>query len=527
MADSNIQIKITADDQASGVLNNVGKSASGLGGVLGTLAKTAGVLLVAGLGAATTEAYRAVEAYDESQKVLVQLDAVLKSTADASGLAKDQIIGQAKAFQQMTTYSDEAVGSAQNLLLTFTAIKGDTFKQATGVILDMATALGEDLKSASIQVGKALQDPILGITALRRVGVNFSDDQKQVIKTMVDTGHAAQAQQFILAELNREFGGSAAAATNTFSGAMKQLANSFNDLEETVGKVLVDALTPFIKSLAEWASKPETQERLKGLIQDFTNFAGTVIEAAGAVERFIAGALQGLLNIWQQLSAYFNSDILPTLHALWDIAENFLGPSFNKLWITLSTQLWPALQQLWAVLAPLLIPALKLTAEILGAALYAAILIVVKVLTELANIFAGVLTTVTQIATFITNVAIGAWKGLNDIINSIADALQKVIDLAARAANAVGSVLPKQNAGASLNPFSSSFQLPHFASGGIVTGPTVAMIGEAGPEAVVPLNRAGGFGGTVINITGTFLSEDAAMSLANILVDRLKMQIKI
>jgi hypothetical protein len=35
-----------------------------------------------------------------------------------------------------------------------------------------------------------------------------------------------------------------------------------------------------------------------------------------------------------------------------------------------------------------------------------------------------------------------------------------------------------------------------------VTGPTLAMVGEKGPEAIVPLNKAGGFGGVTINVNG-------------------------
>jgi hypothetical protein len=49
--------------------------------------------------------------------------------------------------------------------------------------------------------------------------------------------------------------------------------------------------------------------------------------------------------------------------------------------------------------------------------------------------------------------------------------------------------------------------LPKLASGGIVNNPTIAMIGESGPEAVVPLG-SGGFGGSItINVQGSVISE--------------------
>ena len=44
--------------------------------------------------------------------------------------------------------------------------------------------------------------------------------------------------------------------------------------------------------------------------------------------------------------------------------------------------------------------------------------------------------------------------------------------------------------------------IPGFADGGIVTRPTLAMVGEKGPEAIVPLGRGGGVGGVTVNVTG-------------------------
>jgi len=70
-----------------------------------------------------------------------------------------------------------------------------------------------------------------------------------------------------------------------------------------------------------------------------------------------------------------------------------------------------------------------------------------------------------------------------------------------------------------------------FASGGIVTSPTLALIGEAGPEAVVPLNRTsgGGFGGNtyVVNINGgNYLDRQAAEKMGNFIIDKLRLQLR-
>ena len=113
-------------------------------------------------------------------------------------------------------------------------------------------SLGQDVKSSAIQLGKALQDPILGVTALRRVGVNFSDAQQDVIKNLVETNQLGKAQALILKELQTEFGGSARAAGQTFSGQLTILQNTFGDLMEVVGQGVAESIAPFVKTLADF-----------------------------------------------------------------------------------------------------------------------------------------------------------------------------------------------------------------------------------------------------------------------------------
>jgi hypothetical protein len=166
----------------------------------------------------------------------------LASTGNAAEVSAKQLKEWAAEIQRTTDYTDDAVLTMDQLLLTFTKIKGQTFKDAQQAVIDMATVMaggGEgDLKSAAIQVGKALQDPEKGITALRKVGVNFNKEQQEVINTLVKTGQSAKAQAMILKELKVEFGNSAVA----MSSSSKQLQNAFNDLLETQGKRMLPFL---------------------------------------------------------------------------------------------------------------------------------------------------------------------------------------------------------------------------------------------------------------------------------------------
>jgi hypothetical protein len=196
-----------------------------------------------------------ISAAIEQERVERQLEAVLKSTGAAAGLNSEQLTDMAASMQRATTFGDEAIIGAQNLLLTFTNIggAGGIFERTTGVVLDVASAMGMDLKSASVQVGKALNDPATGLSMLTRVGITFTDSQKDLIKSLQASGDVAGAQTVILQELERQFGGSAEAASETFGGSLTQLKNNFGDLMESVGDFMVqnEGVKALMKAVSE------------------------------------------------------------------------------------------------------------------------------------------------------------------------------------------------------------------------------------------------------------------------------------
>jgi phage-related minor tail protein len=130
----------------------------------------------------------------EGNRVMAQTNAVLKSTGGVAGVTAQQVDELANSLLRKTGIDDEAIQSAENMLLTFTNVRnvvgdqGNIFDQATTAALDMSTAMGTDLQSAALRVGKALQDPIRGSTALRRVGVLLTKQQEAQIATLVKNG---------------------------------------------------------------------------------------------------------------------------------------------------------------------------------------------------------------------------------------------------------------------------------------------------------------------------------------------------
>lgn len=304
-SDANIKAVITAEDRASGTLKKFGYNAGQLGRQL-TIGMTAAA------GAVTAFGVTSIKAFSESEDLIAQTNAVLKSTKNIAGVTAEEVTKLATAWQTETKYSDEAVRGAENILLTFTGINKNVFPQTLEAVLDISTALHEDLQSAAIQVGKALQDPVLGITALRRVGVNFSDSQKDVIKKLVETNQKGKAQALILKELKTEFGGSAKAAGGTFAGSLAKLKNSFNDLQEQIGSALIKAIQPYMEQVSAYIKNegPKFQASLTHLITSFLKLGAFVVRHIDVIIALIAAyktlrITMGIVSLVQGLSAAF------------------------------------------------------------------------------------------------------------------------------------------------------------------------------------------------------------------------------
>lgn len=246
-----VEIIVSATDNTSGVLGNIAKAGFA---VLATAVATLGTVMVS-----------SVQSAMESQNVIADLEATLKSTGGAAGLTSQQLQDMATQLQNVTKFSDETIIKGEAMLLTFTNIGGDVFPAATEAMLNLAEKFGS-VDSASVQLGKALNDPIAGISALTRVGVTFSDEQKNTIKALMDVGDTAGAQKVILAELDKEFGGLAEAAGKTFAGQMEIAKNKLDTLKETIGNALLPILTTLLGKFSDFATSPEVLK----FVQDFS-----------------------------------------------------------------------------------------------------------------------------------------------------------------------------------------------------------------------------------------------------------------
>lgn len=183
------------------------------GAKLKGIGKVAGPLLALGVGVKAVSLLKdstlAAEVYNSA---LAKTKQQIKTTGGASGKTAKQLAKMADSMEMKLGIDETEILDTQNVLLTFTKVAGKEFDKATGLAFDMSSVLGGDAKSAALQLGKALNDPVKGMSSLSRAGVQFTDQQKEQVKAMVAAGDVTGAQGVILKELQTEFGGTAGAA---------------------------------------------------------------------------------------------------------------------------------------------------------------------------------------------------------------------------------------------------------------------------------------------------------------------------
>jgi hypothetical protein len=172
----------------------------------------------------------------------------------------------------MTGVTAETTKQIQATLMTFGELAksaddvSGNFDRATKAAIDLAAAGFGNATSNAIQLGKALNDPIKGLTSLTKSGVTFTEAERERIKTLVESNRIGEAQALVLAAIEKQVGGTAA-ATVTSSAKMEA---AFGQIEDSVGL----ALLPVLERFSNWLSTNDGQETL----QTIADVAGDVFE---------------------------------------------------------------------------------------------------------------------------------------------------------------------------------------------------------------------------------------------------------
>jgi len=265
---------------------------------------------VAGVAALTAVVHTGIGETLDASAGHAQLVAGIKSTGSAAGVTAKHIEDLAGTIQGYSGQTDDSIVATGKLLLTFTNIKNSgpnkIFDEATIAAADMAAKMGGEASASAIRLGKALNDPVKGITALQRVGVSFTEGQKKQIAAMVESGDVAGAQKMILAELNREFGGAAKAAGESLPGQLAKGKRAFEDMSQSVVTAFVPVVVPAIEAAAAALQRaaPHIEAFAQGLAKSAQNGAlGAIFSAIGTAIGFVARNIEYVVPILAGLIA--------------------------------------------------------------------------------------------------------------------------------------------------------------------------------------------------------------------------------
>ncbi len=327
MADTNIRAIITAEDKASATIKNFGKNVDDTSqNITGGINSS---LVAVGLATAGIVAFgkKSLDAFNAQDLAIVRLQTGINNVKSATDKHIDSLIKQAAALQKTTRFSDEATISAQGILSTF-QLNQKAISAITPRLQDMSEGLARvtgqmpDLEGNAILVAKAIGgEDTAGLTGtLRRAGVIMTKTQEDLLKT----GTVEQRVALITQILDQNFKGMAEAAGGTTAGKLAILKNQFNDLEEKVGQLIANALTPLLSVLIQHPAILEAVTVAIGLlaaafvtvkvaaaisavIEGVTVAYGALTVAAGAASLAVAAplvlAVVGIASIWAAVNA--------------------------------------------------------------------------------------------------------------------------------------------------------------------------------------------------------------------------------
>jgi hypothetical protein len=212
-----------------------------------------------------------VEEAREAEKVTRSTAQGIKTMGAESWTSAEAVGDLAEAISNKIGVDDELIQTSANLLLTFGNVKNavgennQIFDRAVLAAQDLAAKGFGDADAAAKMLGKALNDPLKGIAALGKAGVTFTQEQKDLIAAMVESGDMLGAQKIIMQELERQVGGTAEATAS----AGDKMATTWGNFQEDLGTAVLPLL-----------------DRMLGLLTDFLNWAGKhqgIVIAFGAI----------------------------------------------------------------------------------------------------------------------------------------------------------------------------------------------------------------------------------------------------
>lgn len=296
MAKGNMILTLVAQTKgwASG-LKNASRNAMDFGDVVGKAMKfTAGAILAA-LGALLMFLPNFIKMGEEARKSELRLGNIAKQMG-LFGKNTDKVTKSLSKYAEEISFAtgvdDELVRSAQAIMLTFKELGktaddgvGNAFDRATMAAVDLAAAGFGEVETNAKQLGKALQDPIKGLTALRKAGVTFTDGERKKIKALVESGKLLEAQSIILTAIETQVGGTAEATAS----ATDKMNAKWESVQEQLATVLLPAVDDLATAFIEWLDSVEGRTAIANLTKQLEDFGKWIASPDGkeAIDKLV------------------------------------------------------------------------------------------------------------------------------------------------------------------------------------------------------------------------------------------------
>ena len=522
-------------DAGKGVSKGFGKSIAGIAGLI------AGAFSIRAVTNFAKESIAAAEAVSTAN---ARIDQVAKSTGvfgDETDAVTKRIQDFAKAQEMRIAVDDTVIKGVQAQLLTFKDLSstadetGGVFDRVTMAAFDMAQVVGSAEGNATA-LGKALENPTKGVAALARNGTTFTDQQLEQIKVLQESGDLLGAQEIILGEVESQYGGLAEASAD----ASDKLALAFGNIKETVGDVLLPIFADLVTDMLP------VIDLLGGVLAEvFTDLSPIISELAGQlpglIESFLpmlpvigdlAGIFLDLVNRFLPIFVDLILALMPAFTELVPVVADFIADALDVLvpiLLDLVDAIIPIVQALLPVFMDLVMALAPVIIKLIDAFLPLVMMVLpllIGLIEFLAPIFIGIADIIGDIIVGAIDLLVGAidWVTSNldtfgeffktlfdgiksffgDIINGLIGGFEGFVNGAIRgvnrvidAINSLSFTVPDWIPGIGGQQFGfnlgrlAEITLPRvaLADGGMVNGPTNALIGEAGPEVVMPLDR--------------------------------------
>ncbi|MCE9585715.1 hypothetical protein K8R04_00115 [Candidatus Uhrbacteria bacterium] len=548
-ATAKLSILVQLRDEASNAMRSLVNGVSDLGGSLGFAGDKAGILsgAFAALGGATI--LKSIGAFEEANLKLVTAQALLAKLPD--GMAKfEAAVRAGNEMQRKFGFDNEEV--TLSLAKFLSATGGDMPHAMQALEAAMGLAISKfggpaGLASAADLVMRSFAG---GGRILKEFGQNIGENESaisaiakvaQFTAPYLDAwGQSTQKS----GEVAKQFGADILESMGAPLAIAKDKLLQFITGSEST-QAAIQRLQPFFGSLGVAITIMSTVLAVQALPRLAATIAG-MLGIAGAAEITLGTiiAFTGVVLLWT-LAIAAAILIAYLIITNWSEIKEFLIATWNRI-KEMAAEIWERIIDFFRTLP-----------ERIGAIFGELVVKIVEWMQKLYKFFTDTIPAlVGQIATWFAGLPDRVVSGLSslpskvyslfssaassiksifqDVVNFVANAPNSIVDFGKNAINSFVDVV---------NRFVGSFNsvagkvgitlptIPRFAEGGIVTSPTIGLIGEAGPEAVIPLNRfRGGIGGGVVNVylQGDFYTDaEVAEKWANTIARLINYQIRL